>query len=117
MNSLEARTSPSPSPTAPWLLRCALTTAAGETSETFEVVASEISMEPTIHHGDTLFVSKDVELVAGRVVVAIRNDQWIVKRLASRDGALVLRSDDVEADVALEDVTVQGVVVQLQRTI
>jgi len=35
---------------------------AGENPETFEVVASGISMEPTIRHGDTLFVSKEIEL-------------------------------------------------------
>ena len=106
----------SPPPAESWVLRRAVTAMAGENPETFEVVASGISMEPTIRHGDTLFVSKEIELVAGRVVVAIHGELWIVKRLTMRDGKLVLRSDNVDEEVPLEDVTVQGVVVQIQRT-
>lgn len=104
-------------PEASSVLRRAVTAVAGEETERFEVVASGISMEPTIRHGDTLFVSKSVELAPGRVVVAEHGDLWIVKRLANRDGKLVLRSDNVDEEVALADVTVQGVVVQLLRTI
>lgn len=95
----------------------ARTAAAGEETGAFEVIASGISMEPSIRHGDTLMVSREVPLAAGRVVVAIHDDAWIVKRLAMRDGKLVLRSDNADEEVALEHVAVQGVVVQLQRII
>lgn len=109
---------PSVSSDASSILRRARTALAGEDHEAFmEVVASGISMEPAIRHGDTLFVSKDVELAAGRVVVAIHGDVWIVKRLVSREGKLLLRSDNVDEEVPLEDVKIQGVVVQLQRVI
>jgi DNA-binding SARP family transcriptional activator len=99
------------------VIRRARTAMAGEETSEFEVVASGISMEPSIRHGDTLMVSPDVPLAPGRVVVAIHNDVWIVKRIAIRDGALVLRSDNVDEEVALADVSIQGVVVQLLRTI
>jgi SOS-response transcriptional repressor LexA len=99
------------------VLRRARTAVAGEETEAFEVIASGISMEPSIRHGDTLVVSKQVEPAAGRVVVAIHNGAWIVKRLAVRDGELVLRSDNVDEEVPLTNVEMQGVVVQLQRNL
>lgn len=99
------------------VLRRARTAVAGENTGEFEVVATGISMEPSIRHGDTLTVSKDVLPAPGRVVVATHNDVWIVKRIATRDGQLVLRSDNANEEVPIADVTIQGVVVQLQRTI
>lgn len=99
------------------VLRRARTAVAGEETEAFEVIASGISMEPTIRHGDTLLVSPDVTLSAGRIVVAIHNGAWIVKRLALRGGQLVLRSDNVDEEVAVDLVEVQGVVVQLHRNL
>lgn len=99
------------------VLRRARTAVAGEETEAFEVIASGISMEPSIRHGDSLVVSGQVPLAPGRIVVAIHNGAWIVKRLALRDGALVLRSDNADEEVALFDVEVQGVVVQLQRNL
>ena len=74
-------------------------------------------MEPSIHHGDQLFVSHEVTLAAGRIVVAVHDDVWIVKRLAMRDGKLVLRSDNADEEVGIEDVEVKGVVVELRRMI
>lgn len=54
---------------------------------------------------------------AGRIVIAVHNGTWIVKRLAIRDGALVLRSDNVEEGVVIADVELRGVVVELRRTL
>ncbi len=99
------------------VLRRARTAVAGEETEAFEVIASGISMEPSIQHGDTLLVSRHVTPSAGRVIVAIHGGVWIVKRLALRDGELVLRSDNVDEEVPLSQVEVQGVVVQLHRNI
>lgn len=93
------------------------TALAGEATRDFEVVASGISMEPSIRHGDKLFVSPDVDLDAGRIVIATHRGAWIVKRLALRDGKLVLRSDNVDEEVPLADVEVKGVVVELRRTV
>lgn len=56
-------------------------------------------------------------LAAGRIVVAVHDDVWIVKRLAMRDGKLVLRSDNADEEVGIEDVEVKGVVVELRRMI
>lgn len=92
------------------------TVVAGEDPHTFTVVAAGISMEPTIRHGDTLFVSEDVELAAGRIVVAMHGDVLIVKRLVRGGETLVLRSDNAHEEVQLDDVEVQGVVVQLLRS-
>lgn len=78
-------------------------------------MANGISMEPTIRHGDTLLVSPNVTVEPGRIVVAVHAGTWIVKRVADRDGALMLRSDNVDAEVSLADVTVHGVVVELRR--
>lgn len=98
-------------------VREARTAVAGEETRAFEVVASGISMEPSIRHGDKLLVSHDVDLAAGRIVVAVHGDAWIVKRLATRNGSLVLRSDNVDEEVDLSEVQVQGVVVELRRTV
>lgn len=93
----------------------AQTALAGEEVEAFEVVANGISMEPTIRHGDTLLVSPNVTVEPGRIVVAVHAGMWIVKRVADRDGALMLRSDNVDEELSLADVTVHGVVVELRR--
>ena len=93
----------------------AQTALAGEEVEAFEVVANGISMEPTIRHGDTLLVSPNVTVEPGRIVVAVHAGTWIVKRVADRDGTLMLRSDNVDEEVSLADVTVHGVVVELRR--
>lgn len=98
-------------------IRQVKTALAGEATRDFEVVASGISMEPSIRHGDKLFVSPDVDLEAGRIVIATHRGAWIVKRLALRDGKLVLRSDNVDEEVPLSDVEVKGVVVELRRTV
>lgn len=95
----------------------AQTAVAGEAVNAFEVVASGISMEPTIRHGDTLLVSRDVTPSPGRIVVAIHAGTWIVKRLAERDGVTVLRSDNVNEEVLLAEVEVRGVVVELRRAL
>jgi DNA-binding SARP family transcriptional activator len=99
------------------VIRQVQTAAAGEGTTAFEVVATGISMEPSIRHGDKLLVSLDIAPQAGRVVVATHRDVWIVKRLVLRDGALVLRSDNVDEEVALADVEIKGVVVEIRRTI
>lgn len=99
------------------VLRLAQTAVAGEETTAFEVVAAGISMEPSIRHGDKLFVSQDVSLEPGRIVVAIHGELWIVKRLVMRDGELVLRSDNADEEVSLADVQVQGVVVELRRNL
>ena len=99
------------------VLRRARTAVAGEETEVFEVIASGISMEPSIRHGDALMVSPHVALEAGRIVVAVHSGTWIVKRLALRGGELVLRSDNVDEEVPLTEVEVQGVVVQLHRNV
>lgn len=99
------------------MLRRARTAVAGEETEAFEVIASGISMEPSIQHGDTLLVSRHVVPAAGRIVVATHDGIWIVKRLALRNGELVLRSDNVDEEVPLSQVDVQGVVVQLHRNL
>lgn len=98
-------------------LRMAQTALAGEETRAFEVVASGISMEPAIHHGDRLMVSGDVTLEPGRIVVAMHGDACIVKRLVARRGTLVLRSDNVDEEVELSEVAIQGVVVELRRTV
>lgn len=95
----------------------AQTAVAGEDVGAFEVVASGISMEPTIRHGDTLLVSSDVSASPGRIVVAVHAGIWIVKRVTDRDGTLVLRSDNVDEEVLLADVEVRGVVVELRRAL
>ena len=115
--ALGAATSVPAFQSGPSVMRLARTALAGEATEAFEVVASGISMEPSIRHGDRLLVSHDVELAAGRIVVATHNDAWIVKRLAMRGGELVLRSDNADEEVKLAAVEVQGVVVSLTRTI
>ncbi|MEX2230288.1 MAG: LexA family transcriptional regulator [Dehalococcoidia bacterium] len=99
------------------VVRRARTAVAGEQTVEFEVVASGISMEPSVRHGDVLLVSPDVALLAGRVVVAKHGETWIVKRLAERDGALVLRSDNAEEEVTLTEVEIQGTVVELRRSL
>ena len=99
------------------VIRQAQTAVAGETTDVFEVIASGVSMEPTIHHGDTLLVSHDIELAAGRIVVAIHNDLWIIKRLVQLEDTLILRSDNANEEVALDAVEVQGTVVELRRTV
>lgn len=99
------------------VIRQAQTAVAGEDTRAFEVAALGISMEPSIRHGDKLMVSQDVELEAGRIVVAVHNSSWIVKRLATREGKLVLRSDNADEEVALLDVEIKGVVVELRRTL
>ena len=98
-------------------MRQARRAVAGEETRAFEVVASGISMEPSIRHGDRLLVSHEVALEAGRIVVATHDEVWIVKRLAMRDGALVLRSDNADEELALAAVDIQGVVVELSRTV
>lgn len=90
---------------------------AGEETSALEVVASGISMEPSIRHGDKLMMSEDVALAAGRIVVAIHEGAWIVKRLAKRDNVFVLRSDNANEEVPLADVEIQGIVVELRRTV
>jgi SOS-response transcriptional repressor LexA len=95
----------------------ARTAVAGEDAHEFEVVASGVSMEPSIRHGDRLLVSHDIELAAGRVVVAIHNGAWIVKRLAKRNEEIVLRSDNADEEVGISEVQIQGVVVELNRTL
>jgi SOS-response transcriptional repressor LexA len=108
------------SPSRHWVssvVRQLQTAAAGEDTRALEVVASGISMEPSIRHGDKLLVSHDVELEAGRVVIARHRDVWIVKRLMLRDGVLVLRSDNADEEVELGDVEIKGVVVEIRRTI
>lgn len=110
-------TSPMPKAQRSSVIREAQTAAAGEETRAFEVAALGISMEPSIRHGDKLMVSEDVELQAGRIVVAVHNDFWIVKRLAIRDGQLVLRSDNADEEVAIRDVEIKGVVVELRRTL
>lgn len=104
-------------PSTSSVVQQARTAVAGEATRAFEVVASGISMEPSIRHGDRLLVSHDVALAAGRIVVAIHSAAWIVKRLASRSGRLVLRSDNADEEVELAEVEVQGVVVELRRTV
>lgn len=99
------------------VVRRARTAAAGEHMIDFEVVATGVSMEPTVRHGDLLLVSPSVELSAGRIVVARHNEVWIVKRLADRDGAMVLRSDNADEELALSAVEIQGTVVELRRTL
>ncbi len=99
------------------VLRQAQTAVAGEDTTEFEVAALGISMEPSIRHGDKLLVSQDIQLEAGRVVVAVHNSAWIVKRLAMREGQLVLRSDNVDEEVPLSEVEIKGVVVELRRTL
>jgi len=113
----EASEVPAPEQSTGSVLRRARTAVAGEDTEAFEVIASGISMEPSIQHGDALLVSPQITLAAGRVVVAIHDGVWIVKRLALDKGELVLRSDNVEEDVPLSQVEVRGVVVQLQRNL
>jgi len=95
----------------------AQTAVAGEAVGAFEVVATGISMEPTIRHGDTLLVSHEVTPSPGRIIVAIHAGTWIVKRLAERDGIAVLRSDNVNEEVPLADVEIRGVVVELRRAL
>lgn len=95
----------------------ARTAAAGEDAVEFEVVASGISMEPTVRHGDLLLVSPSVALAAGRIVVAKHGETWLVKRLAERDGGLVLRSDNADEELDLDAVDIQGTVVELRRTL
>jgi hypothetical protein len=99
------------------VIRQVRTAVAGEETRAFEVVALGISMEPSIRHGDKLLVSLGIQLEAGRVVVATHQDVWIVKRLMLRDGALVLRSDNADEEVAIADVDIKGVVLEIHRTI
>lgn len=99
------------------VIREVQTAVAGEDTRAFEVAALGISMEPSIRHGDKLMVSEDVALQAGRIVVAVHNASWIVKRLAMRDGEFVLRSDNADEEVAIRDVEIKGVVVELRRTL
>ena len=109
--------SPPARPEVPSVIRQVRTAAAGEETQAFEVVASGISMEPSIRHGDKLLVSENIKLEAGRIVIATHDDAWIVKRLVLRDGGLVLRSDNADEEVALADVDVKGIVVEIRRTI
>jgi SOS-response transcriptional repressor LexA len=104
-------------PLIPSVIQLAQTAVAGEETRAFEVVATGISMEPSIRHGDRLLVSHDIELAAGRIVVAIHNGAWIVKRLAIRDVDLVLRSDNANEEVEVANVQIQGIVVELNRTV
>ena len=100
------------------VIRQAQTAMAGEDTSPFEVIAAGISMEPTIRHGDRLKISNKATLAPGRIVVAIHAGVWIVKRLVQgADGQLILRSDNVDDEVSLDDVEVQGVVVELHRVI
>lgn len=54
----------------------ARTAVAGEDTVEFQVVASGISMEPTVRHGDLLLVSPNVALESGRIVVAKHGETW-----------------------------------------
>lgn len=95
----------------------AQTAVAGEVPVQFEVVASGISMEPTVRHGDLLLVTPGVALLAGRIVVAMHGPTWVVKRLAEKAGNLVLRSDNADEELALDQVVIQGTVVELRRAL
>ena len=99
------------------VLRKARTAVAGENTEALEVVATGLSMEPTIRHGDTLLYSAAIDPAPGRIAVAIHDGVWIVKRVALRDGELVLRSDNADEEVSLDLVTLRGVVVELHRSV
>ncbi len=90
---------------------------AGEQTAEFEVVATGLSMEPTIRHGDTLVYSKDIDASPGRIAVAIHDGSWIVKRIALRDGQLMLRSDNADEELTFDEVQLVGVVVELRRMI
>ena len=95
----------------------ARTAVAGEDAVEFEVVASGISMEPTVRHGDLLLVSSNVALAAGRIVGAKHGETWLVKRIAERAGFLVLRSDNANEELELHEVQIQDTVVELRRTL
>jgi DNA polymerase V len=81
---------------------------------TFYVRAVGNSMAPSIYSGDLLIVDKSLTNYVGRVVVAVVNGQFTVKRVLMRDGTPSLISDNAKyPPIDLgdgSDVTIWGVV-------
>jgi DNA polymerase V len=81
---------------------------------TFYVRAVGNSMSPNIHSGDLLIVDKSVKDIVGRVVIAIVQGQFTVKRVVVLDGVPSLTSDNAKfPPIDLgdgSDVTIWGVV-------
>jgi DNA polymerase V len=70
-----------------------------------------------IHAGDMVVVDKAKKPQSGSIVVAVAEGGFVIRQLAKRDGALVLRSVcDAPSFIQVnEDVELWGVVVSLAR--
>lgn len=71
------------------------------------------SLKPSgIRNGDILIVDRSINAAPGKVVVAVVSGELVVRRLESRDGKLVLASDDPSVAEEIfegEDVQIWGV--------
>lgn len=53
------------------------------------------SLKPSgIRHGDMLIVDRSINATHGKIVVAVVSGELVIRRIESRDGQLVLTSDD-----------------------
>lgn len=53
------------------------------------------SLKPSgIRHGDILIVDRSINPTHGKIVVAVVSGELVIRRVESRDGKLVLTSDD-----------------------
>ncbi|PZM81440.1 MAG: DNA polymerase V [Candidatus Melainabacteria bacterium] len=53
------------------------------------------SLKPSgIRHGDMLIVDRSINATHGKIVVAVVSGELVIRRVESRDGQLVLTSDD-----------------------
>jgi len=63
-----------------------------------------------IRNGDILIVDRSINVVPGKIVVAVVAGELVLRRVESRNGELVLASDDVEREtIDGEEVQIWGV--------
>lgn len=46
-----------------------------------------------IHHGDTLIVDKAIEAISGKIVIAVVDGEFTVKRLVKKGSQMILRAE------------------------
>lgn len=71
------------------------------------------SLKPSgIRHGDMLIVDRSINPTHGKIVVAVVSGELVIRRVESRDGKLVLTSDDASVKHEVidgEEIQVWGV--------
>jgi len=68
------------------------------------------SLKPSgIRHGDMLIVDRSINPTHGKIVVAVVSGELVIRRVESRDGKLVLTSDDA----SVKDEVIDGEEIQV----